>query len=51
MNEEIKKEIGSIVKKYNVLACPKSGVPKLTPSGNPSTVGLKVRKTKEANRQ
>lgn len=33
-----------LINKYNVLACPKEGVPKLTARGNISKVGFKVRK-------
>ena len=35
MNKIIKDEIKRLVKRYNVLACPKSGVLRLIMSGNP----------------
>ena len=40
------KELKELVDKYNVLACPKSGVPRLTPSGKISKVDLKIKQSR-----
>lgn len=43
MNEELKE----LIRKYNVLACPRSGIAKLTKTGKPSKQDLKIPKRKK----
>jgi len=49
LKEEFDQELyKKLIKKYNVLACPKYGIPRLTSSGNFSRTRLRIRKMKHS---
>lgn len=40
-------KLEELIRRYNVLVCPRSGIPKLTKTGNISKQGLKIPKRKK----